>query len=452
MSRVSLLSDLLDSIGARSWFLGDNANRTIGVGQLAALCHELVSSRGEASGVRLAAEILRGFRGLSESDAERFFQMLADEFTPDQAALTDAAAAFLDTPDAETLARLQHHAEAPRQELFRRLNLAPGGTAELVTLRERLLPLLKADRKRYGPVDADLCHLFQSWFNRGFLLLRPIDWNTPASILEKIIRYEAVHAIGNWDELRQRLAPPDRRCFAFFHPSIPDDPLIFVEVALTAEIPASIASVLDPQRTALSPQDAQTAVFYSISNCHKGLAGVSFGSFLIKQVAQDLKDAVPNLRTFVTLSPVPGFAGWLAALPPATIDRLEAPEKRAIEIVSEPGWAGDPAKAEAARPGLLSLGARYFLRARRPRGGPVDPVARFHLGNGAMLNRIMHLGDVSPGGLAQAHGLMVNYLYDLPRVEQRHEAYAADGDIAASRAVTALLPKRGEVDSIKDVA
>ncbi|MEF2553526.1 malonyl-CoA decarboxylase [Aurantimonas sp. A2-1-M11] len=452
MSRVSLLSDLLSSIGARSWFLGDDATRRIALPELAALCHRLVSSRGEASGVRLAADILTGIRALDDPDAERFFVILAEEFGPDETALQEAAEAYTSAPDPATLARLQRLAEPPRQELFRRLNLAPGGTAEIVRLRERLLPFLQRDRERLGPVEDDLRHLFQSWFNRGFLLLRPIDWNTPASVLEKIIRYEAVHAIGNWDELRQRLAPPDRRCFAFFHPSIPDDPLIFVEVALTAEIPASIASVLDPERTAMSPDAAQTAVFYSISNCHKGLAGVSFGSFLIKQVAEDLKDAVPNLRTFVTLSPVPGFAAWLAGLAPATIARLEPQEKRAIDIVAEPDWARDPAVAEAARPGLLSLAARYFLRARRPHGGPIDPVARFHLGNGAMLNRIMHLGDVSAGGLSQAHGLMVNYLYDLPRIEQRHEAYAAEGSIAASRAVTSLLPKRGEADSMKDVA
>ncbi|NDV86858.1 MCD, Malonyl-CoA decarboxylase MCD [Aurantimonas aggregata] len=450
MSRVSLLSDLLSSIGARSWFLGDDATRRIALPELAGLCHRLVSSRGEASGVRLAADILKGVRALDDAEAERLFAILAEEFGPDEAALRDAAEAFASSPGPATLSTLQRIAEPPRQELFRRLNLAPGGTAEIVRLRERLLPFLRRDRERLGPVEDDLRHLFQSWFNRGFLLMRPIDWNTPASILEKIIRYEAVHAIATWEELRQRLAPADRRCFAFFHPSIPDDPLIFVEVALTAEIPASIASVLDPARPVLAPDAAQTAVFYSISNCHAGLAGVSFGSFLIKQVAEDLKETVPSLKTFVTLSPVPGFAAWLAGLSPAGIEKLEANEKQAIAIVGESDWTASPAKVEAARPGLLSLAARYFLRAKRPDGRPVDPVARFHLGNGAMLNRIMHVGDISAGGLAQAHGLMVNYLYDLPRVEQRHEAFASEAEIAASRAVTSLLPGRGS--AMKDVA
>ncbi|MBO0902350.1 malonyl-CoA decarboxylase [Jiella sonneratiae] len=451
MSRVSLLSDLLASIGARSWFSGEEAPQGIDVPEIAALCHRLVSSRGEATGVRMAADVINGIRGLDEKKIKRFFHMLAEEFAPDPVELAEAAGAYATDPNPATLGRLQHAAEPPRQELFRRLNLAPGGTAELVKLRERLLPLVRQDPSRLGPVDEDLRHLFQSWFNRGFLMLRPIDWNTPASILEKIIQYEAVHAIGNWDELRQRLAPADRRCFAFFHPSIPDDPLIFVEVALTDEIPASIAAVLDPTRPIIAAEDAQTAVFYSISNCHRGLASVSFGSFLIKQVAEDLKEHFPDLRTFVTLSPVPGFAAWIEALPKDLRERLEPGEKRAIEILAETDWQADPTKVEEARGGVLSLAARYFLRAKRADGQPQDPVARFHLGNGAMLNRIMHLGDPSRRGLSQAHGLMVNYLYDLPKVEQRHEAYAAEAEIAASRAVTGLLPGRGG-HTLKDVA
>ena len=451
MSRVSLLSDLLGSIGARSWFSGDEAPPGVSVPEIAALCHRIVSSRGEATGVRMAADIINGVRALDDKGIKRFAHMLAEEFSPDPAALGEAAAEYAADPTSQNLTRLQHIAEPPRQELFRRLNLAPGGTAELVKLRGRLLPLTRSDPDRLGPVDTDLKHLFQSWFNRGFLMLRPIDWNTPASILEKIIHYEAVHAIGNWDELRQRLAPSDRRCFAFFHPSIPDDPLIFVEVALTDEIPASIAAVLDPDRPQIAPEDAQTAVFYSISNCHKGLASVSFGSFLIKQVAEDLKEHFPNLKTFVTLSPVPGFAAWVEALPKELRDRLQPAEKRAIEIVGVKDWQADPGAVDEIRTGMLSLAARYFLRAKRHDGQPQDPVARFHLGNGAMLNRIMHLGDPSRRGLSQAHGLMVNYLYDLPKVEQRHEAYAADAEVTASRAVTGLLPGRSG-HTLKDVA
>ncbi|MBO0663413.1 malonyl-CoA decarboxylase [Jiella sp. MQZ9-1] len=451
MSRVSLLSDLLSSIGASSWFAGDEAPMRVEVPEIAALCHRLVSSRGEATGVRMAADVINGVRGLDDKGIKRFFHMLAEEFSPDPIDLAEAATAYAADPNPQTLRHLQHVAEPPRQELFRRLNLAPGGTAELVKLRERLLPLMRKDPVRLGPVDTDLVHLFQSWFNRGFLLLRPIDWNTPASILEKIIQYEAVHAIGDWDELRQRLAPSDRRCFAFFHPSIPDDPLIFVEVALTDEIPSSIAAVLDPDRPVIPAEQTQTGVFYSISNCHKGLASVSFGSFLIKQVAEDLREHFPNLKTFVTLSPAPGFAAWLGALPKDFRERLEPAERRALELIGTEHWQADPTAVDEARPGMMSLAARYFLRAKRPDGRPQDPVARFHLGNGAILSRIMHLGDPSARGLAQAHGLMVNYLYDLPRVEQRHEAYATDGEIAASRAVTGLLPGRSG-HTLKDVA
>ena len=452
MSRASLLSDLLSSIGAGSWFVADDAAKPVPVTDLKALCRKLVSSKGEATGVRLAAQILQAARTLDDAGIRAFFAMLADQFSPDGHKLAEAAKRYAAQPDRESLGKLQTLAEPPRQELFRRLNLAPRGTEDLVKLRERLLPLLKEDPDVFSLIDRDLRHLFASWFNRGFLLLRPIDWNTPALILEKIIAYEAVHEIGTWEELRKRLAPPDRRCFAFFHPSIPDDPLIFVEVALTRDTPASIASILDSNRTILPRDDMQTAVFYSISNCHKGLAGVSFGSFLIKQVAEDLKETIPSLKSFVTLSPVPGFARWLAMRSAESIKTFEPVERKALAIVAEPDWATDSDKAEAAKPGLLSLAARYFLRAKRPQNDPVDPVARFHLGNGAILNRIMHGADLSPSGLRQSHGIMVNYLYDLPKVEQRHEAYAAQAEVAASRAVTGLLPGRASVEAMKDVA
>ena len=400
MSRVSLLSDLLGSIGARSWLGGDARPHHLDLPDLAELCHKLVSSQGEATGVRLAAEILEAFRALNDGEAEAFFLMLADEFSPNADALSEAIEAYRAEPGRRTLEDLQEIAEPPRQELFRRLNLAAGGTAELVRMRERLLPLAKSDDERFATVDGDLRHLFQSWFNRGFLVLKPIDWDTPASILERIIRYEAVHAIGDWDQLRQRLAPSDRRCFAFFHPSIPDDPLIFVEVALTRDVPAAIATVLDAKRRILSPSDAQTAVFYSISNCHKGLAGISFGSFLIKQVAEDLKETVPNLRNFVTLSPAPTFARWLSGLDDADRAALEPLERKTLEIVAQDGWANDPAEADEARIGMLALAARYFLRARRPgretgrSGGPLpsrqwrdarpDHALRRHVGDGSI--------------------------------------------------------------------
>lgn len=440
MARRSLLMELLATIASRTGFQFPQG-APLSVSELEQLCHELVSTRGEATGMRLAVEIVDHISQLDDAEQRAFFEVLADDFSPSDEALRAAAENYLADPGAETAARLHRVSEPPRQELFRRLNLAPGGTAELVRMRERLLPLMKADRDRFGVIDADFTHLFQSWFNRGFLILQSIDWTTSASVLEKIIRYENVHAIGSWEELRNRLAPEDRRCFAFFHPSIPNDPLIFVEVALMDEIPAAIETVLNPDRPHLPEEQVTTAVFYSISNCHDGLSGVSFGSFLIKQVAEDLKAELPGLKTFVTLSPVPGFAKWTHTLDPATLDTNE---RRALEIVAEPGWTERRAEAEAARPGLLSLGARYFLREKRPNGEPIDPVARFHLRNGAILNRIMHMGDVSAAGLQQGHGLMVNYLYDMQRIEERHEAYVTGREISASRAVHSLLTSRPE--------
>ncbi|RLQ88477.1 malonyl-CoA decarboxylase [Notoacmeibacter ruber] len=452
MSRMSLLSDLLSTLNRRAWFGRNQDEFHCSISDIEALCRKLLRSRGEATGILTASEIFLSLQNCDEMLLKRFFDLLAHEFAPNQETLTTAATEYAQAPSSKTLLALQSAADSPRQELFRRLNLAPGGTAALVKLREKLLPLVKTDPDLYGPVDADFLHLFQSWFNRGFLVLKPIDWNTPAAILEKIIAYEAVHAIDSWDNLRARLAPSDRRCFAFFHPAIPDDPLIFVEVALTGDIPASIASVLSDEREAIEAENAQTAVFYSISNCHRGLAGVSFGSFLIKQVASDMKETLPNLKTFVTLSPVPGFTRWLADLDEKHRAKLMADEKRALQIVESEGWQKDPALREEAEDGMLSLAARYFLNAKRGDGQPLDPVARFHLGNGAMLNRIMHAADLSSSALRQSHGVMVNYLYDLPRVEQRHEAYAASAEIAASRAVTSLLPSKAVQDDMRNVA
>jgi malonyl-CoA decarboxylase len=270
-------------------------------------------------------------------------------------------------------------------------------------------------------------------------VLRPIDWATPANILERIIRYEAVHQIQGWDDLRARLEPPDRRCFGFFHPQLVDEPLIFVEVALTTETPGAIAPLLAADRRPIRPQDATTAVFYSISNTQKGLGGVSFGHFLIKQVVDDLKRDLPNLRFFMTLSPVPGFASWLAAeRKSGSTDILDDEAREALAVLDEAGWASDPHRAEPVRRPLLAAAGAYFLRVRTAKGRPLDPVARFHLGNGARLERVNFLGDTSAKGLRQSHGLMVNYCYDLDEIERNHEAYAEKGEVIASSAVRRL--------------
>ncbi len=372
------------------------------------LARSLLSGRGEASGALIAADLFDLYAESTADERVAFFHRLAEAFGPDEAAL-DAAWAQYKAEGPAKLSLLTHAVEAPRQELFRRLNLAPGGTARLIALRADLLRAMKSTDGKLDAVDADLLHLLQSWFNRGFLAMRPITWSSPASLLERVIRYEAVHDIRDWADLRSRLDPPDRRCFAFFHPAMPDEPLIFVEVALTRSMPDSIQTVLDPVREPMAAADADTAVFYSISNCQPGLKGVSFGHFLIKQVATDLKRDLPGLTCFVTLSPIPAFMTWLGKTDPALADAARAGEDLRTELTAQ--------------------AIAYFTTARTAGDRPVDPVARFHLGNGARLERLNWMGDSSTNGMRQSAGMMVNYLYDLPSIEAHHEAYANDGAV-----------------------
>src|SRR5207248_814632 len=320
-------------------------------------------------------------------------------------------------------------------ELIRRLNRAPRGTSELVAMRADLLALMNGSHD-LAALDRDIVHLLGSWFNRGFLVLRRIDWSTPANILEQIIRYEAVHEISDWNDLRRRIDPVDRRCYAFFHPALADEPLIFVEVALTETIPGAIAPLLAVDRQPVAIERARTAVFYSISNTQRGLGGISFGSFLIKQVVEELRRELPKLDNFVTLSPVPGFMPWIKQdkdLP------LTEEDRELLKRLDEPKWFEDAETATQLRSVVEPLAAYYFLKARTPKGRLIDSVARFHLGNGARLERINWLGDVSPKGLRESAGVMVNYLYRLDDIEKNHEAYANEGEVVASSAVKKLL-------------
>jgi malonyl-CoA decarboxylase len=429
------LNDLLSTVlerGARliDWRGGDKPSPEA----LAGHCADLLSSKGEATGVALAARILGGYDRLDAEGRRAFFQAIASDYDPDPESVKSAAERYAAERSSDALAALAAVTETRRQELFRRLNLAPGGTQRLVSMRADLLKLLR-DEPEFARIDADFRHLLASWFNRGFLVMQPIDWNTPAAILEKIIAYEAVHEIDSWDELRRRVGPDDRRCFAFFHPSMPDEPLVFVEVALTRETQGSIQAVLAPEREPVAPGDATTAVFYSISNCQAGLKGVSFGAFLIKQVAEDLAKALPKLETFVTLSPVPGLARWLEAEARRDPD---LPPARAMMLVSDEDWRDDEKRSAELETLLLPLAAQYFIDAKRADGQPPDPVARFHLGNGAKLQNIHWLGDTSQKGLTQSFGIMVNYLYDLDKIEENHEAYAGEGKVTASRMIRNL--------------
>jgi malonyl-CoA decarboxylase len=454
MAAISFFGDLIQTISDRGRDLigfgrGDLAARA-NAAELANLCEDLISRRGEASGVALARLILDRYTTFPKAERAAFLRLVAMEFGADHDAVEAAIAAYRAGPTRAALGLLHGAAEPRSQELIRRLNLARDGTLALVRMREDLLALrsdLRAEADRddalieaVDSLNRDFEHLFSSWFNRGFLVLRHIDWTTPAHILEKIIRYEAVHEIAGWDELRRRIEPPDRRCFAFFHPALLDEPLIFVEVALTSGIAPAIAPILAHPRDPLPLRAATTAIFYSISNCQQGLAGVTFGNFLIKQVVEDLAREIPTLKTFVTLSPVPGFAKWLARERRADAPQgLTREDVEALRLLDDGEWPGDKAKSEAVRKALLPAAAAYFLRAKNERGRPVDPVARFHLGNGARLERMNFLGDTSPKGLGQSHGLMVNYLYDLAAIEKNHETYANLGTVAASGAVSREL-------------
>ncbi|HAO39452.1 MAG TPA: MCD, Malonyl-CoA decarboxylase MCD [Afipia sp.] len=444
LDRASL-SNLLSTLTERGRsLLGlSNGARAMSQAELIGLGETLLSRRGEATGVALANTLLAGYSAASEADQLAFLNALADLFGPDMNELNAALAVVRDkgtTPDA--ISKLLKAAEPRRQELIRRLNLAPGGTASLVRMREALLTHIK-DHPALKHVDSDFVHLFASWFNRGFLVLQRIDWTTPANILEKIIRYEQVHAISNWDDLRSRLAPSDRRCYGFFHPQLVDEPLIFVEVALTRESPAAIAPLLDLTRAPIPATDATTAVFYSISNTQRGLGGISFGNFLIKQVVEEIKRELPNVHTFVTLSPVPGFAAWLTRERASeTSPLLDGASRAILNALDTPNWADDPDIAEQVKAELLPLAAYYFIEAKGSRGHPLDPVARFHLGNGARLERLNFLGDRSEKGMQQSYGLMVNYLYALDQIEANHEAFAEKGQVASSSAVRKMLPAR----------
>jgi malonyl-CoA decarboxylase len=443
MVNVSFLQELLNGIAERGRTLLPRALvGTDSANDMVDLARALVSGRGEASGVALARQIIARYGTLDEAQHNAFFNYLADNLGPNYAAISTAASAFMVNANPETYRKLTRAAESPRQEFFRRLNLAPGATAAIVAMRRDMLEAMRKNPK-LNDIDADLMHLLGSWFNRGFLVLRRIDWSTPANILEKIIAYEAVHEIQGWDDLRRRLDPVDRRCFAFFHPSLVDEPLIFVEVALTREIPGSIQDLLAEEKTergANGGTQPTTAVFYSISNCQDGLRGISFGNFLIKQVVEELVREIPSLKTFVTLSPAPGFASWLSGL---LADREHGPlteeDRLALQILQDPSWVDEPEGDDEVQPRILSLAAHYFLEAKTAGKRPPDPVARFHLGNGARLERINWRGDISQKGLRESHGIMVNYLYEIREIEKNHETYAESGAVTASRAVRGLL-------------
>jgi len=420
-----------------------------GTGAPAELCERLLTGKGEASAIAIARELLDKYRALDEAGRCDFFKVLLEDYGPDIGRVDRGARAYVANPDAETLAQLLDIVEPPRQELFRRLNMAPDGTAALVAMRTDLGVCMRGD-PQLRAVDADLRHLLSSWFNRGFLNLERIDWKSPAEILEKLINYESVHEIKGWEDLRRRLAR-DRRCFAFFHPALPREPLIFVEVALTEEMSDSIVPLLDINSEVSDPHTANTAVFYSINNTLSGLRGISFGNFLIKQVLVDIKNELPNIDRFVTLSPLPRFAQAIrAALKGDAVEGLE-PDFLAAALsdlatpITALGGNDDVLAAlsvvldnigrlprEQSEPVLRRL-ALVYLTCARFRDNVYDPVAAFHLANGAVLQQINPFANPAEAGIRSAFGCMVNYLYDPDRVEANHEKFVNTGYITMSR-------------------
>jgi malonyl-CoA decarboxylase len=376
------------------------------------LADALLSLRGRASGPALASAFFDLYEASDTAARQEFLGKIHDAHPADAAAIQKAIATWTERRD-ESAARSLHEAtESPSQKLIRVLNLAPQGTERLIGMREDLLAAPKSPS--LSAFDRDLESAFTTWFNAGFLELRRIAWDSPACLLERIIRYEAVHEIRGWDDLRRRVEPIDRRCYGFFHPQMPADPLIFVEVALTRELPSAIHEIIAEERETVDPAKASCAIFYSINNCRHGLKGVPFGNYLIKRVVGLLQQELPQLDTFATLSPVPGFAKWLSR------------------------EQGADAKVPGAKD-LCVLGAKYLVNAKGKGDQPLDPVARFHLGNGARLEAIHANGDLSENGQRQAHGLMVNYVYDLGEIEANHFALTELGTVVASKAVHQLI-------------
>ncbi|KGF70925.1 decarboxylase [Hoeflea sp. BAL378] len=428
MNRPGFFYDLLSTLFERPGLA-----RVKGDGRsISALCEALITTSSEGASYTMGQQILSRFSELTPEAEVEFFHYLTEQMDIDTERLQVSIAEYQNDRSPENLSVLLEAAEPKRQELLRRINRVPGATGELVKMRARLLKLLK-DNPAFGRTDLDFQHLFGSWFNRGFLVPRRIHWQSPANILEKIIKYEAVHAIDDWDDLRRRVQPSDRRCYAFFHPAMPDDPLIFVEVALVRGVPGSVQAILAENREILSADTADTAVFYSISNCQAGLRGVSFGNSLIKQVVEDLQAELKSINTFVTLSPIPGFGRWL---------RHRVSEKpnegAAAEDLEKAMDTGDLGALKDQSQWLRRQAATYLINQKDPKGLPLDPVARFHLNNGAMVHDIHAGADLSPNGLRQSCGVMVNYLYNLKKIGQFHEGFAENHTVFASRDVKLL--------------
>lgn len=415
-----------------------------GLNRLIVDCDELIKEPGQSVSVGTAARAIDRYRQLDPQTRNQFYAVLATRYDPNLDDISKALESCKANRSPESLIQLVRAAEPPRQELLRRLNRVAHGTSVIVKMREEILKNLKA-APTLSAVDADFEHLLSSWFNPGFLELKRLDWKTPAHLLEKVIQHEAVHEIDGWGDLRRRLEP-DRRLYAYFHPVLPDEPLIFVEVALLEDMPGAIAPLLDRSRPPdIGTKRFKVAAFYSISNCQPGLKGIHLGNFLIKRVAEKLKAEFPSLKTFCTLSPIPSLARFLTVGPqwkpgrfaPKIISQLESDWKELSPVMQRLSTPDDWL-SNSGHERLTRLCAAYLLQTAPDEAAPSDPVAKFHLNNGAMLDRLNLGADLSPKGLRQSFGMMVNYRYDLDKVEHHHEKFGA-GIIGASKQIRDLL-------------
>ena len=412
----------------RRFFVGSEEETVDG------LLVKLMGTVGEVSGIVTARQLLDHYSVMNSNEKLNFFKHLEKDFNADRDMVRQAFERYDKDPSSTNLNQLSKMSEPRRQELLRRLNSTPDAAHDLVEMRTDLLRFLASD-ENLKSVDEDFIRLFTSWFGRGFLVLQTIDWSTSAAILERIIKYEAVHEIKDWDDLRSRIDPPNRRCFAFFHPALIDEPLIFVEVALSVQVPSSINSILgDESSNKEVDLEYTTATFYGISNCQPGLKNISFGNFLIKQVVQELQIEYPSIKTFVTLSPIPGFHKWLGSIKDEELGGLNLLKTELNKVRKSED------ELDSNRELIKKAACNYLIQVKKGKY-PLDPVARFHLGNGASIYQLNVGADMSEKGLYQSWGTMVNYLYDLKDIEENHEAYAIEGEVKFNDKLRPLIVK-----------
>ncbi len=400
------------------------------------LCDDLISHKGAAFGITVARDITELYQSLSSENKLLFFKKINDKYKPSFTNVNEAIENYTKSQNENTLSDLFKVSEGKRRELFRRMNMAPNGTAIIVALREDLLKILK-DNKELSALDNDLRHLFRAWFNPGFLKLAKITWDTKAAVLEKIIKYERVHQMKDMNELKRRLGE-DRRFFSYFHPALEDEPIIFVQVALTKGLGKSIQELMKPSNDEKKTYD--TATFYSISNCQEGLSRVTLGNFLIKRVVYEIQEELPHIKNFGTLSPIPGFSEWFTYLEEPKIKSILANLKNqdVSFLRSQDLKLGDVRIIEN-KEALIKLVAHYIVNEKNQQGLPVNDVSRFHLGNGAIVEDIVINANVSEQGFKRSYGMMVNYLYELKNIEKNHEDYMNNNKVIVSDKIKKYL-------------